>query len=116
MFPNDSIIYASIIPPANNKPTTIPTSTAICCHCFRIGSFLTSPTIRIKLRDMAIEYAASSINPNGVAKIIAIGGIFANNGSVVERAANANPVENAEKIPQPTPNPGMNIGNAICVL
>ena len=35
---------------------------------------------------------------------------------VVASAANANPVENAVKIPHPTPNPGINMGNAISVL
>lgn len=71
----------------------------------------------MQLRDMASAYAPSSIIPNGVEKIIAIGGIFVKSGSiVVDSAEKAKPVEYAEKIPHATPNPGMNMGNASWVL
>lgn len=83
------------------------------CNWDLIGVFLITLMIKIQLRDMASAYAPSSIIPNGVEKIIAMGGIFTKSGSiVVDSAEKAKPVEYAEKIPHATPKPGMNIGNA----
>ena len=44
------------------------------------------------------------------------GGIAAICGAVSAIDAKANPVDQAEKSPHPTPNPGMNIGNAMVKL
>lgn len=70
----------------------------------------------MKLLEIPIEYAVSSINPNGDKNRIVSGGTSARIGAVVTIAAKAKPVDQAEKIPQATPNPGINIGNAIVVL
>ena len=70
----------------------------------------------MKLLEMPIEYAVISISPNGDKKSIESGGISPISGTVVAIAAKANPVDQAEKIPQATPNPGINIGNAIVKL
>ena len=58
-----------------------------------------------------MEYAVSSIIPNGERKRSANGGIFAISGEIVIIAEKANPVDQAENNPQTTPNPGINIGN-----
>jgi len=58
--------------------------------------------MRIKLLEMPKEYAKISINPNGDKKRSERGGIFPISGTVVAIAANANPVDQAEKIPQAT--------------
>jgi len=78
--------------------------------------FLAISLIRIKLREIPNEYAVSSINPNGDKNRIASGWTSCKIGVVVVIAANANPVDHAEKSPQATPNPGINIGRAIVVL
>jgi len=70
----------------------------------------------MKLLEMPKEYAAISINPNGDKKRIESGGISAISGVIEAIEAKANPVDQAEKIPHPTPNPGINIGSAIVVL
>ncbi len=65
---------------------------------------------------MPKEYAKISINPNGDKKRIESGGISAISGTVEAIAAKANPVDQAEKSPHATPNPGINIGSAMVVL
>ncbi len=65
---------------------------------------------------MPKEYAKTSINPNGDKKRIESGGISPISGIVEAIAAKANPVDQAEKIPHATPNPGINIGSAMVVL
>ncbi len=65
---------------------------------------------------MPKEYAKTSIRPNGDKKRIESGGISLISGTVEAIAAKANPVDQAEKIPHATPNPGMNIGSAMVVL
>ena len=67
----------------------------------------------MKLLDVAIEYAVSSMIPNGDKKRIASGGIFANSGEIEIIAEKAKPVDQAENNPHATPNPGINIGNDI---
>ena len=78
--------------------------------------FFAIALMRIKLLDVASEYAKSSINPNGERYRIVTGGISANSGVIVTIAANANPVDQAENRPQATPNPGINIGKEIVAL
>lgn len=68
--------------------------------------------IRRRLRDIATEYAAISITPNGEKKMIASGGSFARFGDDEIRALKATPVDHAAKAPHAIPKPGMNIGNA----
>jgi len=63
-----------------------------------------------------MEYATSSIAPNGDAYKIANGGMFSNPVIPEIIAVNANPVDHAVYNPQATPNPGMNIGNAADTL
>jgi len=70
----------------------------------------------MKLLEIPIEYATTSINPNGDKKRIESGGISPISGTVETIAAKANPVDQAEKIPHATPNPGINIGSAMIVL
>ncbi len=65
---------------------------------------------------MPKEYAKISINPNGDRKRSERGGISPISGIVEAIAAKANPVDQAEKIPHTTPNPGINIGSAMVVL
>lgn len=86
---------------------------------FRNGirlDFLYTTLINMKLLDVAIEYAVSSIIPNGDRKRIASGGTFANSGEIETIAEKANPVDQAENNPHITPNPGINIGNDIAEL
>ncbi len=78
--------------------------------------FLITARIRIKLLEMPNVYATSSITPNGDKKRIASGGISAIVGTTVAIAAKAYPVDQAEKTPHATPNPGINIGSAMVVL
>jgi len=78
--------------------------------------FLVTARIRMKLLEMPKEYAVISISPNGDKKRIESGGISAISGTVEAIAAKANPVDQAEKIPHTTPNPGINIGSAMIVL
>ena len=54
--------------------------------------------------------------PNGVKNNSASGGIPASCGVTDTIEANAYPVDQAEKRPHATPNPGINIGSAIVVL
>ena len=70
----------------------------------------------MKLLDVAIEYAVSSIIPNGERKRMVSGGIFANSGEIETIAEKAKPVDQAANNPHITPNPGINIGNDIVVL
>jgi len=72
--------------------------------------------MRIKLLEIPKEYAKTSISPNGDKKRSERGGISLISGTVETIAAKANPVDQAEKIPHATPNPGMNIGSAMAVL
>ncbi len=72
--------------------------------------------MRIKLLEIPKEYAKTSISPNGDKKRSESGGISLISGTVEAIAAKANPVDQAEKIPHATPNPGMNIGSAMVVL
>ena len=65
----------------------------------------------MKLLDVAIEYAVSSMIPNGDKKRIVSGGTFANSGVTETIAEKANPVDQAANNPHATPNPGINIGN-----
>ena len=78
--------------------------------------FLLTARMRIKLLEMPKEYAKISISPNGDKKRSESGGISLISGTVEAIAAKANPVDQAEKIPHATPNPGMNIGSAMVVL
>jgi len=78
--------------------------------------FLITARIRIKLLEMPNVYATSSITPNGDKKRIASAGISATAGTTVAIAAKAYPVDQAEKSPHATPNPGINIGSAMVVL
>jgi len=78
--------------------------------------FLITARIRIKLLEMPKEYAVISINPNGDKKRIERGGISPISGTMVIIEAKANPVDQAEKIPHTTPNPGINIGSAMVML
>ena len=110
-----SIIYISTIPPINNKPVTIPISINIVFFSLKIGIFFMIFSINKTLLDMAMEYAATSIKPNGVNRT-ANGLSELSSGVPAEIAANANPVEYAENSPQATPNPGINMGNAIIAL
>ena len=71
--------------------------------------------MRRKLRDMAIAYAVNSIIPKGV-KNTASGEISPSSGFENSKAANANPVVQAEKNPQTIPNPGINITSAMVRL
>jgi hypothetical protein len=70
----------------------------------------------MKLLEVAMEYAVSSIIPKGDRNRIAKGGILANSGEIETIAEKAKPVDQAENNPQITPNPGINIGNDIVVL
>ena len=70
----------------------------------------------MKLLEMPNEYATNSIKPNGDKKRIESGGMSASSGVVEAIAAKANPVDQAEKSPHATPNPGTNIGSAIVAL
>jgi len=72
--------------------------------------------IIIKLLEIPKEYAKISISPNGDKKRSESGGISPISGIVEAIAAKANPVDQAEKSPHATPNPGINIGSAIVVL
>ena len=72
--------------------------------------------MRMKLRDMPIEYAASSMSPKGEASRTASGGIFASMGVVDTRALKARPVDADANNPQGMPKPGINIGNPIEAL
>lgn len=65
----------------------------------------------MKLLDVAIEYAVSSMIPKGERKRIASGGTFANSGVIETIAEKAKPVDQAENNPHAIPNPGINIGN-----
>jgi len=78
--------------------------------------FLLTARMRMKLLEMPKEYAKTSISPNGDKKRIESGGISPISGIVEAIAAKANPVDQAEKIPHATPNPGINIGSAMVVL
>ena len=78
--------------------------------------FLLIARMRIKLLEIPKEYAKTSISPNGDKKRSESGGISLISGTVEAIAAKANPVDQAEKIPHATPNPGMNIGSAMVVL
>ena len=73
--------------------------------------FLDISLISMKLLDVAIEYAVSSIIPNGEKKRIVSGEIFVNSGVIETIAEKAKPVDQAENNPHATPNPGINIGN-----
>ena len=65
---------------------------------------------------MPREYAVNSINPKGDKKSNARGGTSARSGVSETIEAKAYPVDHAENNPQATPNPGINMGNAIEVL
>lgn len=69
--------------------------------------------INMKLLDVAIEYAMSSIIPNGEKNKIVNGGIFDSSGVIETIAEKAYPVDQAENKPHTIPNPGINIGSEI---
>ena len=113
--PDASIIYISTMPPINNKPVTIPISINIALFSVKIDVLFMIFSINKTLLDIAMEYAASSIKPNGVNRT-ASGLSELNSGVPAEIAANANPVEYAANSPQTAPNPGINMGKAIVAL
>lgn len=105
------IMKSSKYPPAKRSPITIPISIAVgLINGIRLV-FFDIALINMKLLDVAIEYAVSSMIPNGERKRIVSGGIFANSGETETIAEKANPVDHAENNPHTTPNPGINIGN-----
>lgn len=105
------IMKSSKYPPAKRSPITIPISIAVgLINGIRLV-FFDIALINMKLLDVAIEYAVSSMIPNGERKRIVSGGIFANSGETETIAEKANPVDHAENNPHATPNPGINIGN-----
>ena len=93
-------MYISTIPPITNRAVTIPISAKIMVFCAKIDFLCNSVFASRKLLDMAIEYAVSSINPNGVSKS-ASGLTSASSGVATCIAAKANPVDQAEKSPKP---------------
>lgn len=109
-------MYSSKNPALNNNPITIPISINVGLIIDFKFVLLIREYVKWQLRDKPIEYATSSIAPNGDAYKIAKGGILSNPGMPEIIAVNANPVDQAVYIPHATPNPGMNIGSAADAL
>jgi len=106
------IIEYSTNPPIAKSITTIPTSIAVGMICFFNEFRFTTLQTKRKLRDMPMEYAASSSMPKGETRTGASGDMPEIAGLDTTNALNAAPVCHPVNEPHTIPNAGTNIGRA----